>query len=322
MALEVCNTRAIGGVRPPRLTEIGALPPLVRAGHLTVGVIDTGIVLDVQGRPPAWFGEGHLSYCPEEDVDELVYPREHALPSEGHGTFVAGLVLREAPSARVRMWGVLAKARMPTSEDETTDQDDRAVAAALAALALNPNVQVVNLSFGGSVWESTPTLLEGAVKEFRKDRPDVSIVASAGNTDGESAMTYPASFEGVLAVGAVDDTMLVVDGLPEIADFSNRGKWVDAYARGVDVLGPLPRPDGSQWGRWSGTSFASAVVAGRIAEVAIERRLSGADAQTVVLAESQKFEGARWVRGVDSQVRHVPAPTPVPKSLLGEEGQD
>ncbi len=117
-------------------------------------MIDTGIVLDAQGRPPAWFGDDHLSYCADEDADQLSIPGRTRWPSEGHGTFVAGLVLREAPSARVRMWGVLAKERMPATTDEATGQDDRAVAAALAALALNLDVQVVNLSFGGSVWET------------------------------------------------------------------------------------------------------------------------------------------------------------------------
>ena len=300
--------RPIGGVGEPAWTD-EALPALSRAGGLTVGVIDTGIVLDGRGRPPAWFGRHHLSYCRAEDADESAYPRGERLPSDGHGTFVAGLVLREAPTARVRMWGVLAKARVPVAVDESDEKDDRAVAAALAALAINRQVQVVNLSFGDAVEkrdEQTPKeqrsldTLEAAVVAFRQARPDVAIVAAAGN-NGITSEVYPAALEGVLSVGAVDERDFEPGTVPPIAEFSNHGDWVRAYARGVDVLGPLPRGD-QRWARWKGTSFAAAVVSGRIAQVAIERGITGTEAQQAVLDGSDAIQdtGAVWVHSVDS----------------------
>ena len=67
--------RPIGGVGEPEWTD-EALPALSRAGGLTVGRDRHGDRAGRPGRPPAWFGEDHLSYCPDEDVDELGYPRE------------------------------------------------------------------------------------------------------------------------------------------------------------------------------------------------------------------------------------------------------
>jgi Subtilase family len=315
-AIAAGGGRVPGGVGKPQPTN-DSLPPLGRAGSLTVGVIDTGIVLDDRGRPPAWFGAHHLSYCAAEDADAPSYPRGERLPSEGHGTFVSALVLREAPTARVRMWGVLAKDRVPTNADESTDRDDRAVMAALAALAINRAVQVVNLSFGDAVQKTEkPTgkdkerleTLEAAVVSFLDARPDVAVVAAAGNQNTADEF-YPAAIPRVLAVGAVDETKLkAVEPLvglydpPPIAEFSNEGDWVRAYARGVDVLGPLPQAEGHQWARWSGTSFAAAVVAGRIAQIAIERGLNGAAAQEALLRESDDVPGTngKWVRSVDT----------------------
>ena len=114
----------------------------------------------------------------------------------------------------------------------------------------------------------------------------VRIVASAGN-DGAERPVYPAAFaaepalcydskRSVLSVGAL--------GTPtERAPYSNSGPWVADWQKGTNILSimPLttkssedPRPgfdpiaapapgDGYAW--WSGTSFAAAVTAGRLA---------------------------------------------------------
>ena len=69
----------------------------------------------------------------------------------------------------------------------------------------------------------------------------VLIVASAGNED-TSRETYPAAFDSVLAVGALDTTV-DSDGSPwsakartgPKAEFSNYGDWVDAWTSGVSL---------------------------------------------------------------------------------------
>jgi subtilisin family serine protease len=305
---ELFGARVIGGADAPTLTA-ESYPRLPAATSVTVGVIDTGVVLDRRGRPHPWFGRDHLSYCRYDDEDVLSYGAGDHAPADGHGTFVAGVVLREAPSARVRTWGVLAKERVPTRESKLTGDDDVAVAAALGALALNRDVRVVNLSFGGGVWleHEEPKVLRRALTEFCARRPDVAIVAAAGNQGGE-ATVWPAGFctqlPHVISVGAVDETSPIPEGsTPAPAAFSNTGEWLCAFASGVDVLGPQPRPDKHDgWARWSGTSFAAAIVSGRIAQVAIEQGCSGVAAWDRVSAASVSLGSGRskWIRSVNT----------------------
>jgi hypothetical protein len=116
------------------------------------------------------------------------------------------------------------------------------------------------------------------------------IVASAGNQDS-SRETYPAAFESVLGVGALDTTV-DADGSPwssptrsgPKADFSNHGNWVDAWTSGValptvHVTGVafekgLPTLNGMA--EVDGTSFAAPVVAALIAE---QISITGLDAR-------------------------------------------
>jgi hypothetical protein len=303
---------------------LAALPP---ATGCTVGVIDTGLVLDDARRPHPWFGD-HVSYGEHDDdplgegqgdADEVGYLAD----ADGHGTFVTGLILRGAQAAHVRMCGVLDKT--DTSVDSgagdrglNTDDDTR-VAEAVGSLGHNRAVQVINLSFGGGVFtdRAVPKKLADAL---RKLDPGIAVVAAAGNDASETAV-WPAAFAldnddkhaPVISVGALDGRRLVPpDATPPRAPFSNHGSWVTAYADGVQVLGPFvhfeetgndlfglrPAQRFRGWARWSGTSFAAAAVSGRIARVAMERGLSGAAAARAVLAESRRIssDGAVWVR--------------------------
>ncbi len=173
-----------------------------------------------------------------------------------------------------------------------TGLDDVAnVAAALDTLADDDQVKVVNLSFGGGAWAEAeePQKLSEALDKFVAERPDVAIVAAAGN-EHRSQKVWPAGFPGVLAVGALDRRSDWLFGTPSRAAFSNYGSWVDVFAEGVDLLGPLPRDnDLNSWSRWSGTSFAAAVVSGRIAQIAIENQLHGAAALAELLARTRSF---------------------------------
>jgi hypothetical protein len=129
---------------------------------------------------------------------------------------------------------------------------------------------------------------------------------------------YPAAFPfpKVISVGALDGRRLIPPGAtPPRAAFSNYGNWVKAYADGMQVLGPFvyfdetggdvyglrPPQHFRAWARWSGTSFAAATVSGRIAQTAIERGITGAQAAQAVLGESRKIAkyDVVWVRGAN-----------------------
>jgi subtilisin family serine protease len=81
------------------------------------------------------------------------------------------------------------------------------------------------------------------------------IVAAVGNDGPAKAVEYPAAYDGVIAVTSVDRNMHVqID--------ANRGPQISYAAIGVDV--PVASLNRS-YGRATGTSFASPVVAARFA---------------------------------------------------------
>jgi subtilisin family serine protease len=308
--------RIPGGAEYPVAVD-DEFPRLPAAGDFTVGVIDTGLVLDSAGQPHPWFTD-HVD-CSDEEQDRVGSGhRERHDPgyladADGHGTFVAGLILREAPTARILMRGVL-----DTADDQRVALgaiDDTNVARALNELA-DPDlgVQVINLSFAGGVFADEPGSLHEAIRAIH-DR--VAVVAAAGN-GGSDTPVWPAAYPEVIAVGALDAHSLIFpEGKPPLANFSNSGDWVDAYAAGVKVLGPylvehaesgpdiygIRAPQHFQgWATWSGTSFASALVSGQIAQRAIENPgMTGAEAAREVLNDAQNIFGNRavWIQGAD-----------------------
>lgn len=277
-------------------------PNRTPAGEFVVGVVDTGIA-EHQGATHPWFG-GHLDGVPP--VDEPPNPGARAqLP--GHGTFVAGLILREAPAAKVRMV-------RPVSWKDPDVRD--------AILELR-NCQLINLSFAGT--EAETAVPEPIAEALHAVAPDSVVVIAAGNR-GVSSLVYPAAIRAtdaqarIIAVGAVDETREGSNGgPPPVAGFSNFGDWVDCYAAGVQVLGPHlyynEQATDTQlrgWARWSGTSFATATVTGVIARYVLDHPdTSVQDAAATILAaappipvrQNESSDVEQWrphVRGVAS----------------------
>jgi subtilisin family serine protease len=192
----------------------------------------------------------------------------------GHGTFIAGLIANLAPGALITVAAGLST---------FGDTDDAAIAAALLArfpegAGEDPPFDIVTMSFGGFCQHDDPPIaMSNAIASiqtrYRAVDPDdpnvirerVVFVASAGNA-GSCRPTWPASFENVVAVGAL--------GPNGKAWFSNYGPWVDACAPGVDIVScffDLGEEAGGEdedfngWACWSGTSFSGPIVAAAIA---------------------------------------------------------
>lgn len=249
-----------GNSYPDPAEYIGHELPEIGPDPIVVGVVDTGLVLR-NGRPHSWLGD-HVRFNRFVDDDPLPADgSDPTLTSVGHGTFVSGLILIEAPNAVVTMKGVLDKA--------TGAVEDLAVAAAIEDLRL-AGVTLINLSFGGDGNEvGLPPVIEQALLALP---PETVVVVSAGNSASERKF-YPAATDlgpdhaKVVSVGAIESP-------GRVAGFSNRG-WVTLYAPGVGLRGPYLEYTGTTkeftgWATWSGTSFASAVVTGRIARKAAE----------------------------------------------------
>jgi membrane-anchored mycosin MYCP len=202
----------------------------------------------------------------------------------GHATFIAGLIHRHAPAASIRVCPAL---------DDTADAWTVAHQIVAAGRA---GVDVLNLSFVCYTDDGDgPLLLSTALERLGRD---TVVVAAAGNhgylTDGRALKpAFPAAFPNVVAVGA--------DGAP----FSAKGPWITVLAPGSDLestylSGPVSvweDPDGDGpapatrhdkifqgYARWSGTSFAAAVVSAMIAEQTVPGRVSAAEVAARLLA--------------------------------------
>ncbi|MGX7826200.1 S8 family peptidase [Actinokineospora sp. 24-640] len=248
-----------------------------------VDVLDTGLVPDYE------VGHGWLADIPAPDLCASFGPSGTIREYAGHGTFVTGVLRCAAPATSVRSLNIFQYAGATTE-----DQLGRAL---LAALKRKPHI--ISLSAGGSTLDGLP---HAALAPFFKelDRPGTRtlLVAAAGN-DGSDHPFHPAAHggDGVVSVGA-----LRYDSRGR-ACFSNHGDWVEVYALGerhvnafmsggYSYVDPVREdltcrfyPDERLYGacscvtmppqgavvafrgmaRWSGTSFATPLVAGLIA---------------------------------------------------------
>jgi subtilisin family serine protease len=110
-------------------------------------------------------------------------------------------------------------------------------------------VAVANLSFAGPPDDA----VHHAVRELTK--AGIVVVAAAGNEGPSAPPSYPAAYEEVIAVTAVDRDLAAYR-------YASRGDHIDLAAPGVDVWTALPgRREGPQTGTSFAVPFVTAVVA-------------------------------------------------------------
>lgn len=185
-------------------------------------------------------------------------------PYAGHGTFAAGVVRSVAPGCELRVEGLLPAAGAWYESDLVRELTE--------ALRWVPDV--ISLQAGTTTRADLPLLAFEAFADRLRSRKGTVLLASAGN-DGGVRPFWPAAAPWATAVGA-----LTADGSRRAA-YSNHGPWVDVYAVGDDHVNAFlhgtyvtvePQTPAGQvrefTGRavWSGTSFATPLVAGMLAE--------------------------------------------------------
>ncbi|WP_243718463.1 S8 family serine peptidase [Actinomadura sp. 7K534] len=239
---------------------------------VTVAILDTGLA------PHPWYEDAEWYREQRDEVQEVLdADLDFELDAQaGHGTFVAGVVLRHAPTARLL-------ARRVIGSDGVGDELD--VIRALERIAGRPSADVVNISLGCHTYDDRPSPVMARALAALGRR--TVVVACAGNTAGDRPF-WPAAAKPVVGVAALDGG--------DRAWFSNHGWWVDACAPGVDVTstfvrfnGTRPAVDGTDpddfrgYATWSGTSFAAPAVAGRIAGLAAAEGIGADEAADRVL---------------------------------------
>lgn len=114
---------------------------------------------------------------------------------------------------------------------------------------LKNRVKVINMSLAGP----PNTLLAKALQRMRAQ--GIAVIAAAGNAGPASRPLFPAAYDSVIAVSAVDKHQ-------RIYRWANRGHHIDFVAHGVNVT--TLRAGGGE-GMESGTSMAAPVISAAIA---------------------------------------------------------
>lgn len=259
----------------------GRAPSGPQGSSARLGLIDTG----VDAAHPA------LANSPVTQRGFAGPPRLGA-----HGTAVASLMVgRSGAFSGAHPGGALLVADIYGGQ--AAGGSSTALAQALSWM-VEQRAKVVNVSLVGP----RNALVERAVK--RAQARGITVVAAVGN-DGPAALPlYPASYEGVVGVTAVNASGRI---LPE----AGRGPQVDFAAPGADMAAAGPA---GGWTSVRGASFASPIVAGLLAGL-------GGDETTVqALARSARDLGDRgrdFVYGAGL----VGADLRVPPSTLGARGR-
>ncbi|MEV1178362.1 S8/S53 family peptidase [Nonomuraea sp. NPDC049784] len=295
-------------------------PPLSgrdRGENVTVAVLDTGLVHDYldhqwlaqsSGMPSIPPVTGDVT-APGDELDAYGLIK----PYVGHGTFIAGVLRCVAPAADVRVYNAFPYAGAAL--------EDELGLTLLRTLDAHGWPDIVALSAGTRSQNAGALLGLAAFMDELAAHPGTLLVAAAGN-DGETLPFWPAAYAAE-PVNASGDVVISVGALREDglgrACFSNHGDWVTVYAPGERLVnaftsGPYQYgyphrttcrfsdqglypgctclatlQDGDKatftgLAEWSGTSFATPIVAGLVAARMSQEKVSSRVAAAQLMA--------------------------------------
>ncbi|MEU9335417.1 type VII secretion-associated serine protease mycosin [Streptomyces sp. NPDC048290] len=228
-----------------------------KGAGVRVAVIDTGVdVRHPQLKAAVDASKGRSVLPPQddkaEDGEKLDWGAANGTTDTvGHGTRVAGIIAAR-PAEGTGFVGLAPEATIiPIKQNDAEGNGTAATLATSIRYAVAQGAGVINISQDTANAVRPDEALQEAVDEALKAK--VVVVASAGNDGlgGNVKITYPASYEGVLAVASSDRNN-------ERAPFSQSGHFVGVAAPGVDMISTVPGdghcPD-------NGTSFSAPYVA-------------------------------------------------------------
>lgn len=290
-----------------------AMSPGTPTRRVRVAVVDTGMG---PRRGDGWLA-GVTATADDHDLLDVVPEHGRLDWFSGHGTFAAGIVQQTAPRAEIAMYRCTHGDGLATEADVANGLLRAAQEGAEAGLPT-----IVNVSLGTPAIPGVPLVaLCSAIERIVAEYPDVLIVAAAGNM-GSDTEVYPAAFDGVVAVGAVEVCGPDDDEQLRPASFSNYGPWVDCSTVGVGVVSTfvpglqppqqVPGHPDQLFGAdpvasWSGTSFAAPQISGAVARLLDDDPTLG----TPRAAFEALIAGRDTIAGYGAILRILPG-TPMP----------
>lgn len=251
----VSGARAASAALPPKvlshwgMTLVGVDSLTIDASQVRVAVVDSGVDEDHPDLKDAI--ESYDNFTSESKRDQ-----------SGHGTHVCGIIaargdpatgMKGVCNARLLVYKGLGKYYQPDVYFQALQK------------AIDGPAAIVNLSLGGSDEDPLETvLIQRAVRKGK------TVIAAMGNDfDVGNPTFYPASLEGVIAVGAIGDACAR-------GTFSNTGSHIALVAQGVQILSTAPTTPGDLFGKRTllaecdGTSMSAPFVTGVAALLAAQ----------------------------------------------------
>ncbi|UVI30547.1 S8 family peptidase [Paenibacillus spongiae] len=208
-------------------------------GHrIKIGVIDTGVD----------YNHPDLRQSLGRGINLL---NRSALPydNNGHGTHIAGTI-----AAANQMQGMIGVApRATIFPVKAFDHNGSAFVSDIVMgieWCVRNRMDIINMSFGMKT--RSKSLLNAVNIAYNAG---IIIIASSGNDAKRKSVDYPARYPQTVSVGATNK-------LRRIAQFSNRGSFIDIYAPGDKILSSWLR---GKYHEMSGTSMATSHVSGAVA---------------------------------------------------------
>jgi len=194
---------------------------------IKIAVLDSGVNVCEGLKDSVISGYNVINYS--DDVSDNI----------GHGTVVCGIISNSADNES--SVGISQKATVVPikcfDKNYTTKVDK--IAEALEYVIDNVDCKIINMSFG---LNGNSAYLKSKINSALQK--GIIVVAAVGN-GGSNTLRYPAAYDGVIGVGAVDSEY-------SWCDFSQHNKSVDVVAPGkdIDVIKT------NDYAKGSGTSFA------------------------------------------------------------------
>lgn len=289
--LTACTPRPANGIRrlkaepwAQRALDFSSVWPVASGRGVTVAVVDSGVDFTPQLA-------GRVSY-----LDET-----HTGPDDclGHGTAVASIIAASDRRDRgIPFYGVAPAAHILSVK--VTNQEQGNYGTALAAgivAAANNHAKVINVSIQAP---DTKALQRAVIYALHHN---AVVVAAAGNdTQGSGhGPYYPASYPGVLSVGAVDDTGTVTG-------YTDTHTRISVSAPGANIATDWPtgfNPHNE------GTSFATAFVSGEAALIrSADPKLSAAQVASRIVATADGTIGVHSGAGMIDPVQALTSVLP------------
>ncbi len=194
------------------------------AANRTVCIIDSGYNLGHPDLP----GTSQVS-----GTDDIAGAGPWNTHDGAHGTHVAGTIAALANNS-IGVVGVNASGTVKLHIVRVFDDSGWAYSSSLIAAAnvcAANGANVINMSLGGSFKSKTEE------KGFNSlNSQGILSIAAAGN-DGNTRKSYPASYNSVVSVAAIDSS-------ENIASFSQQNSAVEIAAPGVGILSTVPTGTG------------------------------------------------------------------------------